>query len=247
MREGRAVAEPHERVHDGRRLEHDLDPLVRQAEEEVRLEQLEPLVRERGGVDGDLRPHAPGRVGERLLGSHVLELVARAAPERPAGAGEDERVDLLRRAAFEALEGGRVLAVDGEKEPSSPLPRLERQLARRDEALLVRERQRHAALERPERRGQPGEADDRVEDDIWLRALQELREIAADLRQRSEAVDRLRAGRGGRELELRVVLDDLQGLASDRPRDAEHRNTLHLLSVRPNLFLGSREREDREI
>ena len=91
VRERRAVAEAHERVHDRRRLEHDLDPVVRDAEEEVRLDQLEPLVRERRGVDGDLRPHAPRRMRERLLRRHVAELVARAPAERAAGAGEHER------------------------------------------------------------------------------------------------------------------------------------------------------------
>ena len=86
VRERGAVAEAHERVDDRRRVDDDLDPVVRQAEEEVRLDQLEPLVRERRRVDRDLRAHAPGRVRERLLGRHVLELVARAAAERAARA-----------------------------------------------------------------------------------------------------------------------------------------------------------------
>ena len=71
---------------DRRRLDDDLDPLVRQPEEEVRLDQLEALVRERRRVDRDLRAHAPGRVRERLLGRDVLELLARAPAERAAGA-----------------------------------------------------------------------------------------------------------------------------------------------------------------
>src|SRR5205085_10891139 len=89
-----AVAEADERMHDRRRLEHDLDSLVRQAEEKVRLDQLEALVCERGRVDGDLRAHPPGRVGERLLGGDILELISPAAAERPARAGEDEGIDL---------------------------------------------------------------------------------------------------------------------------------------------------------
>jgi len=78
---------------------------------------------------------------------------ARPAAEGPAGAGQDERVDLLGRAPFEALERGRMLAVNREQQAPTPLPSLERQLAGGNEALLVRERQRHTALERPERRG----------------------------------------------------------------------------------------------
>ena len=93
VRERGAVAEAHERVDDRRGLHDDLDPLVRQSEEEVRLDQLEPLVGERRGVDRDLRAHAPRRVRERLLGRDVLELVALAPAEGAAGAGQDERLD----------------------------------------------------------------------------------------------------------------------------------------------------------
>ena len=53
-------------------------------------------------------------------------------------------------------------------------------------------------LERPERRGEAGEADDGVEDDVGLRALEQLGEVAADLRQRRvDVVERRRAGGGG--------------------------------------------------
>ena len=79
MRERSAVAETYERVHRRARMHDDLDPVVRQVEQEVRLDQLEALVRERRGVDGDLRPHVPRRVRERLPGRHVRQLVA----ERP--------------------------------------------------------------------------------------------------------------------------------------------------------------------
>ena len=51
-----------------------------------------------------------------------------------------------------ALEERRVLAVDGDQLASAPLARAERKLAGGDEALLVRERERHAVLERPHRR-----------------------------------------------------------------------------------------------
>src|SRR5581483_10931260 len=160
VRERGAVAEARERVDDRRRMDDDLDLLVGKPEEEMGLDQLEALVRERRAVDRDLRPHAPGRVGERLLGCDVLEFLTRAAAKRAAGGGEDERVDLLRRAPFEALEGGAVLAVDGEQPAAAPLPGREGELTGGDEALLVREREVDAALERPERDREPGEADD---------------------------------------------------------------------------------------
>jgi hypothetical protein len=172
-------------------MHDDLDTVVVEAEEEVRLDELEPLVRKRCRVDRDLRAHAPRGVRQRSLDGHAFEVGAREPAKRPAGRRQDERRDRLRVAALEALEGGRVLAVDRQQQPSSPLPGRERELSRRDEALLVGERQRDPALERPERRRQPGEPDDRVQDDVWLRALEQLGRVAADLGVRREAVDRL--------------------------------------------------------
>ena len=60
------------------------------AEQQVRLDQLEPLVDQGRAVDGDHRAHVPGRVRERLLGRHVGELVAAAAAERAAAGGEHQ-------------------------------------------------------------------------------------------------------------------------------------------------------------
>src|SRR5215210_290441 len=145
------------------------------------LDQLEALVRERRRVDRDLRAHRPRRVRQGLLRRDVYELVPRAAAEGAARAGQHERVDLLPRTTFEALERGRMLAVDREQQASPTLSRLERELARGDEALLVRERERHSALERPERRRQAREADDGIQHNVGLRALQQLRQVTADL------------------------------------------------------------------
>ena len=231
VRERGAVAEADERVDDRRRLQHDLDPLVRQAEEEVRLDQLEALVGERRRVDRDLRAHAPGRMRERLLGRDVVELVARAPAERAARAGQHERVDLLRGAALEALERRRVLAVDRQQQASSPLLRREGELAGRDQALLVGERERDPVLERPERRGQAGETDDRVQHDVRLGAVEQLGQVAADLRQRREPVDRLRARGRRHQLELRLRLDDLERLAADGAGGPQEGDPRHLLEV----------------
>jgi hypothetical protein len=236
VREQRSVAEADERVDERRRLQHDLDAVVRDAEEIVRLDQLEALVRERGGVDRDLRAHRPGRVGERLLDRHVLELVACAAAERPARRGEDELGDGLAPPPLEALEHSRVLRVDGEQQSPAELVRPQREVAGGDEALLVRERERHSALERPERRAHAGETDDRVQHDVGLGAVEQLGEVASDLHVLDavlgcERLERRRAGRERAELELRVPLDDLDRLAADRARRAEEGDTPHGLSV----------------
>ena len=66
---------------------------------------------------------------------------------------------------------------------SSPRPRrlrLEREVAAGDEALLVRKREPEPSLERPERRAQSGEADDRVQHDVRLGPLEQLDRVAAD-------------------------------------------------------------------
>src|SRR5882724_10992620 len=111
MRKGRAVAEANERMHDRGRLEHDLDAVVRDVEEEVRLDQLESLVGEGRGVHGDLRAHAPRRMREGLLRVHADELVPPPSAERPTGSCEDERIHLLRAPTLEALMKRGVLTV----------------------------------------------------------------------------------------------------------------------------------------
>ena len=232
VRERRAVPEADDRVHDRGRMDDDLDLLVRHAEEEMRLDQLESFVGERRGVDGDLRAHVPGRVRERLRRGHAGQLLAALSPEGAARRGQHQGFDCCGRSVFQALEQGGVLAVDRQQPASSPLPRVQRQRACCDEALLVREREIGAALERPQRRGQAREADDGVEDDVRLGALEQLDEVAADLRQRREAVDRLRAGGGGDELEFWMCVDDLERLPADRTGGAQEGNALHPPSVR---------------
>ena len=129
----------------------------------------------------------------------VLELVSRAAAERAAGGSEDDRVDGVARASLEALEDGAVLGVDRQQQASSPLLRAQRELAGGDEALLVRERERDPALQRPQRGADAGEAHDGVEDDVRLGRLEQPGQLAADL----DVLD----GMGGREPESRCEPD----------------------------------------
>ncbi len=164
---------------------------------------------------------------ERLDRAHVGEVGAGAAAERPARGGEHERVNGVRRLPVEELKRGRVLGVDREQAPSPAPPGGHRQVAPRDEALLVGERQVDAVLQGPEGCRQSGEADDGVEDDVRLGAVEQLRQVTADLGERGQAVDRGRTRRGRHELELGVVRDDLERLAPDRPRGAQEGDALH--------------------
>ena len=90
VRKRRTVPEADERMDDRRRVHDDVDLLVREAEQEVSLDQLEAFVRERRRVDGDLRAHVPGRVGQSCSRRHVFQLVARAATKRSARRREHE-------------------------------------------------------------------------------------------------------------------------------------------------------------
>ena len=204
MRQRGAVAEADEAVDDGARVHDDVDLLVRDVEEEVRLDQLQALVRERRRVDRDLRPHRPGRVRECLVHAHCFELRERSVSERAAGSGEDERVDGLGARPSRHWKTAECSLSTGSSSASAPLPGGDREIACGDEALLVRERERDAALERPQGRADAGEADHGVQDEIGLGRLEELGQVAADLdvldpvgrrRARRAAASRTRARR----------------------------------------------------
>ena len=63
----RAVGELHHRVDHGLRVHDDLDVVVVDPEQLVGLDDLEPLVHQRAGVDRDLRTHRPRRMGQSLV------------------------------------------------------------------------------------------------------------------------------------------------------------------------------------
>jgi hypothetical protein len=93
VRERGTVVQLDQRVHDRLRVHDDVDPIERHPEEVHRLDHLEALVHQSGGVDRDLSAHVPGRMRERLLAGHVSHLVRAAAAERASGRREDQPVD----------------------------------------------------------------------------------------------------------------------------------------------------------
>ena len=112
VRERGAVAEPDERVHDRLRVHDDVDPVVRRAEQPVRLDHLEALVHQRRRVDRDLAAHRPGRVPERVLDADPRELGQAAAAERAARGRQRQALDRARPLAIDQLVQRRVLRVD---------------------------------------------------------------------------------------------------------------------------------------
>ena len=126
----------------------------------------------------------------------------------------------------------RMLAVDRQEHTPTPLVRCECEPARGNEALLVRERERDAVLQGPERRADAGEPDDRVQDDIRLAPLEEGHRVAADLDVVDlvlgrELLERSRPRHERADLEVGMCADDVEGLTADRPGRAEDRDAFH--------------------
>src|SRR5690606_24405662 len=110
----RAVGKADERVDDALGVDHGVYPLVGQVEEPMGLDDLQALVHQGGGVDGDFAPHAPGGVSHRLFDGDCCQFSRGGVAEGAAGGGQGDPFDLgLLVSNGEALPDGAVLAVDG--------------------------------------------------------------------------------------------------------------------------------------
>ena len=104
-----AVVQLDQGVDDRLGMHDDVDLLVAHPEQMVGLDQLEPLVHQRGRVDRDLAAHRPSGVREGLLDRHPRHVRGRAATERAAGRGEDQLVNGARPLGGDQLVKRRVL------------------------------------------------------------------------------------------------------------------------------------------
>ena len=93
-------------------MDHDVDAIVRNAEQKVRLDHLERLVRQRRAVHGDLAPHLPGRMLQGVVQRRAGKTLARPRAEGSARGGEHETTHFAGRASADALENRAMLAVD---------------------------------------------------------------------------------------------------------------------------------------
>ena len=248
-----AVVELDQRVDDRLRVDDDVDPPVVDGEQVVGLDQLQALVHQGRRVDRDPPAHVPGRMRERLRRAHALESSVRPR-NGPPGGGEDQAIDRPRALGPQELEDRRVLGVDRQD------PRLRRlgergdELAADDEALLVGERQVDPLAEGDDRRPEPGDADDRVQDQVGLGRRDQVadalgaredagvaelgRRPAGGLGLRERDGDGARLARlrreplpvGGRrepgDLELARARDDVERLLADRAGRAEDEDPL---------------------
>ena len=71
-------------------MNHGLNAIHANTEKPSRFDHFQSFVEKGGGVDGDLRPHVPGRVFERHFRCNVPEIGGGGLAERAAGCGEDE-------------------------------------------------------------------------------------------------------------------------------------------------------------
>ncbi len=164
MGQRRAVHELHQRVDHRLRVHHDDDPVHRHVEEQVRLDDLEALVHQRGRVDRDDRSHRPGRVRQRLRQGDLAQLVTGPAAEGPSAGCEDQPPDLLGPSPLQSLCQGRVLGVH--RHDLSGCGGSLHQRPADDQRLLVRQRQQAARVERGEGGGQSDGARHPVEDHV---------------------------------------------------------------------------------
>ena len=105
-----------------------------------------------------------------------------------------------------------MLGVDGHDLAAARGPRLGHDRARRDEALLVREREALAGFERGERRGQAREADDRVEHDVGVG-------VRGELGERVGVVERTSGRRSAATPNSARLLREQLGVAAGGERD----------------------------
>ena len=176
-------------------------------------------------------------------------------PERAAGGRQDESPHLGRRAGAESLVERAMLGIDGQDRRAGRSRRGHERLARDDERLLVRERERLADLDGLVSRDEARRAHDPAEDDVCLGDRRDVyepplaeadgdpRELAAhegSVFGRPHGHDLRAVGRDGRKelLEVRArghrddletireVRDDRERRVADRARRPEERDAL---------------------
>src|SRR3979411_738771 len=101
-------------MHDALRMNNYFYSVIRQAEQEVRLDYLERLVGQSRAVDRDLSAHSPGWMPQGVLDSGRSETRGTPVAERAARRRENHPSHLRGGMPGDALEDRAVLAVDGD-------------------------------------------------------------------------------------------------------------------------------------
>src|SRR5205809_726269 len=106
----------------------------------MRFDHLQRLVGECRAVDGDLFPHAPRGMLERLFRSCPPERFERPIAKRSARRSEHHATNVLVTASSDALQDSAMLAVHWDDLSTAAPDCLANEMARHDQRFLVRER-----------------------------------------------------------------------------------------------------------
>ena len=90
LRQDAAVHELHQRMDCGLRMYRDPDSGGRQVEQAAGFDDLQALIEQGGGIDGDPAAHDPGGMAQGLLHGDVLKLVRWKLAEGAAGSGQPD-------------------------------------------------------------------------------------------------------------------------------------------------------------
>ncbi len=167
----RPVHESHHRMNDRLRVHDDVDPVVRDPEQQVGLDDLESFVDQGGRVDGDHRAHRPGRVSQGLRGGDLTHLRRCSTTERTAGRRDDQLAHLRPGAAAQALGQRAVFRVD--RHDLARRGSLRHQRTTGNQGFLVGQRQQPAGAQGGKRRLEADRPGDPVEHDVRFDRLDE--------------------------------------------------------------------------
>ena len=134
----------------GLRMDHDVDLLRAHAEEPASFDNFEAFVHHSGGIDSDAISHAPVGMGKSLLGGDVCQRRQRRLSKRTARRRQDQPPHFPVCSAPQTLMHGVVFAIHGQEFAPGFSGRGHHKLARRDQDLFVRQRNRLSDLRRRE-------------------------------------------------------------------------------------------------
>ena len=250
--ERRAVRKTHERMDDALGMDDRFDRLEGRVIQPLRFDDLISLVEQRRAVHGDLRPHLPGGMAERVARGDTAQLLLRLMQKRSSARREDEFAEGGVAAEGKALENGGMLAVHGDDLHAPLLGGAHDEFPAADKGLLVRKRHPLSRRDRRERIGEPRKPARSDKGDVAV--LKELlfgmcppyplrrregrfAQGAAGRKFPAERgkLPRLRpAGEGGKAEAVGIAAHDVRRLPPDASRTADECNVRHIsLKKRP--------------
>ena len=161
MAQNGAVGEFHQRVHDRLRMDQNVQLVIADAEKNAGFYQLQPLVHQGRGIDGDFRAHLPGGMAQGVFRGGGEDLLSGPCAERTARSRQRHLADRIGLSSLQKLKYGAVFRIDREHFTPRLFHGPREQRASRHQTLLVGDRQTRAAPGGRKRGLQAGGADNR--------------------------------------------------------------------------------------